>query len=166
MDKSEVQLGLYAAELAKYCAEAFVDKKFVAYNEADNPYARRLDTRGLDDDFLEAAHKSGRPYKYEGVLHPEKVVQVRQGTDEDFARYAVEGRVYPADMKLMVEVEIAMADATRMREFLDGLMFNLIARHEGIGYDLYVVHRLPLVSNEVDATAPQTMTIVVKYLTA
>ena len=167
MDKTAAQLGLYAAELAKYCADVFVDEKLVAYEEADNPYPRHLDPGDPDDyDFLAKVNKSAHRYDYEGVKHPEKVVQVHQGTDEDIARYAG-ASVYPEDLKLMAEVEIAAVDAGRMRELIDGRMFNLMSRREMIGCDLYVVHRLPLRgSAEMPRTGPQTMTIVVKHLVA
>jgi hypothetical protein len=166
MDKADAQLGIYAAELAKYCADCFVDEKLVPYDEPDNLCARHLDPLDPDDyALLSKINLSDHPYDYEGVKYPEKVVRVHQGTAEDVTRYAG-ASVYPEDLKLMVEVEIAATEATRLRELLDGRMFNLMSRREMIGCDLYVVHRLPLISTEVDATAPQTMTIVVKHLTA
>jgi hypothetical protein len=163
MDKANVQVALYAAELAKYCADVFVDEKLVAYDEADNPYARHLDPGDPDDyDFLARVNNSSHPYDYEGVKHPEKVVNLHQGTAEDVARYAG-GPVDPEDLQLMVEVEIAATEATQMRKLLDGRMFNLVARREMIGYDLYVANCPPLANWRHEAGGPQTFTLVVKH---
>jgi hypothetical protein len=165
-----IALGLYAAEITEFLAEELTQDDFVSYDEADNPFYRMppVDLTGENyDNFIALTKKAGRPFKFEGVLHPEKVLSVHPGSPAEIEKYTKIEGLYPEDLQLIAEFEIDPKDSQRLYEKMNGLWFNLVFRKEEVGFDVYAVHAMPLgigaVNEEIIHKHMQTFTLIVRH---